>query len=79
MNLLAYIEAKGLSPSRFADVIGVPPSTITRILSGDREPGFGLLKKIHAATDGAVTPNDFLPASSDEETPAPSFANGPDT
>jgi transcriptional regulator with XRE-family HTH domain len=62
MNLTAYLEASSLSPSKFAESIGVPASTITRILSGEREPGLGLLKKIHAATNGAVTPNDFLPA-----------------
>jgi transcriptional regulator with XRE-family HTH domain len=69
MNLLTYIEAQGISPSKFAERIGVPPSTITRILSGNREPGLGLLKKIHAATDGAVTPNDFLLG---PDSPAPS-------
>jgi transcriptional regulator with XRE-family HTH domain len=62
MDLLTYIEANGLSPSKFAERVGVPPSTITRVLSGDREPGLGLLKKIHSATNGAVTPNDFLPS-----------------
>lgn len=60
MKLHAYIEANGLTPSKFAESIGVPPSTITRILAGDREPGLPLLRKIHAATDGAVAPNDFL-------------------
>lgn len=61
MELSEYIKAQGLTPSGFAEQIGVPPSTITRVMSGKRKPGFDLLEKIHAATNGAVEPNDFLP------------------
>lgn len=60
MNLREYIEANGLSPTKFAKQIGVPTSTITRVIAGHRDPGLDLLRKIHVATEGAVTPNDFL-------------------
>ncbi len=40
------ITTKGLSPSKFADVIGVQRSGISHILSGRNKPGLELLNKI---------------------------------
>jgi len=61
MTLQEYLSQNEIPPSRLADKAGVPASTISRILSGDRKPGLEVMKKIMAATDGNVTPNDFLP------------------
>lgn len=61
MTLHEYLTSRNLKPSVFAGEIGVPASTITRILSGERSPGLDLLKLIRDNTDGAVSPNDFLP------------------
>ena len=62
MTLHQYLSLRDLKPSAFAAEIGVPASTITRILSGERSPGLDLLTLIRDKTNGAVTPNDFIPA-----------------
>jgi len=59
MTLSEYLTSNSKKPSHFADEVGVPASTITRILNGDRRPGLPLLLKILKATNGIVTPNDF--------------------
>jgi transcriptional regulator with XRE-family HTH domain len=76
MELSEYIKAQGLTPSGFAEQIGVPASTITRVMAGHRKPGFELLEKIHAATNGVVEPNDFLkqPTPSDPSSKFPGSA-----
>ncbi len=61
MTLDRYLEENRLTPSAFARGVPLPPSTITRLLAGERAPSFELLKQICLATGGAVTPNDFLP------------------
>lgn len=61
MTLDRYLEQHRLTPSSFARAVPLPPSTITRLLGGERSPSFDLLKTICAATGGQVTPNDFLP------------------
>ncbi len=40
------IEEKGMNASRFADIIGVPRSTISHILSGRNNPSLELVQKI---------------------------------
>ena len=42
------ISAKGLTPSKFADIIGVQRSGISHILSGRNKPGLDVLYKILA-------------------------------
>lgn len=61
MTLDRYLEENRLTPSAFARGVPLPPSTITRLLAGERSPSFDLLKSICVATGGRVTPNDFLP------------------
>jgi transcriptional regulator with XRE-family HTH domain len=60
MKLAAYLDLRNMSPAKLAEKIGVPASTITRILNGDRAPRLDTIQKITAATDGAVTADDFL-------------------
>ena len=67
MILTEYLTANNLRPSKFAMTMGVPPSTIMRLLKGERSPSLVLLDKIMRATGGAVTPNDFLPAREPQE------------
>jgi transcriptional regulator with XRE-family HTH domain len=62
MTLSEYLEKHSMPPSGFAAKIGVPASTIARLLKGYRKPGLDLLKKIADATNGEVMPNDFLAA-----------------
>lgn len=60
MKLADYLAQEGLSPSRLAERLGVPPSTITRILKGDRIPRLDTIAKITEATEGRVGAADFM-------------------
>ena len=61
MKLADYLTANDIRPSAFAAQVGVPASTIIRLLKGERpSTGLELLAKIAAATNGKVMPNDFL-------------------
>ncbi len=62
MTLEQYLQENSKTASVFASEIGVPASTITRLLANQRSPRLELLARIKAGTDGAVTPNDFLPS-----------------
>ena len=59
MNLSDYLSEAGLKPAEFADKLGVPPSTIGRLLNGERSPRLETIAKIEAATGGRVTVQDF--------------------
>lgn len=59
MKLGEYLKDMKLRPSAFAEAIGVSPSTITRLLKGEREPRLALVMLIRDATGGRVTPEDF--------------------
>jgi transcriptional regulator with XRE-family HTH domain len=61
MKLADYLKIEDLQPSAFAVRLGTPASTVTRLLKGERSPGLDLLAKIRTATDGKVTPDDFMP------------------
>jgi transcriptional regulator with XRE-family HTH domain len=43
-----FLTAEGLSPTRFADEIGVQRSSVSHILSGRNNPGFEFIQKILA-------------------------------
>lgn len=60
MKLSAYLKHRGITGLAFAEMIGVAPSTITRLATGSvpRKPGTMLL--IYEKTGGLVTPNDFF-------------------
>lgn len=55
MTLSEYLSEVGKKPSAFAESLGMPPSTILRIISGQREARIGTAAKIVAATGGKVT------------------------
>ncbi|MFC6772559.1 helix-turn-helix domain-containing protein [Methylobacterium gregans] len=50
MDLAAYLSERKIRPAAFAAEIGVPPSTITRILRGERDPRAGTIRKIVEGT-----------------------------
>lgn len=60
------MKREGLSPDEAAKRIGCDRSTLVRILPGrdgskpKRRPGWDLLRKIAAGTNGEVTANDFM-------------------
>lgn len=60
MTLAEWLSLNDVRPSTLAERMGVPPSTVIRVLKRQREPGLDLMRKIAEATDGQVTPNDFL-------------------
>jgi plasmid maintenance system antidote protein VapI len=62
MKLEQYLTEKNIKPAAFAASIDVAPSTITRIIRGERSPGLALAAKIKAATKGKVRVEDFLPS-----------------
>jgi transcriptional regulator with XRE-family HTH domain len=65
MKLEQYLHEKEIKPVAFAASIDVAPSTITRILRGERTPRLDLIAKIRAATGGQVTADDFMPVEED--------------
>ncbi|MBN7759475.1 helix-turn-helix transcriptional regulator [Nitratireductor aquimarinus] len=62
MKLETYLSERDMKPSAFAVEIGVAPSTITRILRGERSPGLDLVMRILRATDGKVSVEDWYNA-----------------
>ena len=68
MKLETYLQSKDLKPTTFAAEIGVYPSTITRVLRGERFPSLDLGMKIDRATKGKVKPQDWFQATAHQET-----------
>ena len=59
-KLSAYLARRKITPSKFAEEIGVPASTVTRLLQGTRRnTTLELMCKVSAGTGGKVTANDF--------------------
>ena len=62
MKLSEYLSREKIKPSSFAASLGMPASTITRILNGARRPSFDVVRRISEKTDGLVAvPEDFVP------------------
>lgn len=60
MKLADYLSRSAKSPEDFAREIEVDPVSVRRYLNGTRFPRRGVMDRIIRATDGAVTPNDFV-------------------
>lgn len=61
MKLDEYLSAKSITDVAFAATIGRSPSSISRIRRGLVRPDWSTMDAIKAATNGDVTPNDFIP------------------
>ena len=59
MRLDDWIDEQKITASAFARDIGVPHTTIHRILSSNRAPAFAIMNKIIVGTNNQVLPNDF--------------------
>lgn len=59
MKLETWLSKRKLTKTAFAELVGVNPSTVTRIIAGERQPSGRLLVVIHQVTKGAVTALDF--------------------
>ncbi|KQS82161.1 XRE family transcriptional regulator [Methylobacterium sp. Leaf361] len=71
MRLADFLADRGIKDSDFAETIGVSRMTLWRYKSGDRRPEWDVLKRIVQATEGHVTPNDFLDAQAEAEAAQP--------
>ncbi len=60
MQLGDYLESEGITAAEFAKRIDRSEATVSRIVRGVNRPDWGTMQKIHLATKGKVTPNDFL-------------------
>lgn len=59
MKLSDYLSDPGRSATMLADEVGCEPSTITRVLRGERRPSIDLAVRIELATSGLVTVHDL--------------------
>ena len=71
MKLADYLVERQINHRAFAAQIGVSQAAVTRYVNGDRIPNRQTMRAIVTATDGRVTPNDFLAAA--HAPPAPPF------
>ena len=60
MKLGNYLSKHQLSLATFASRIGAHKTTVFHYVHGSRWPRVDMMRRIVAATDGAVTPDDFL-------------------
>ncbi len=61
MTLAEYLSKNEIRRDEFAHRIGVSEVSVTRYANGRRTPRPESMRAIIEATNGAVTPNDFLP------------------
>ena len=59
MKLKAFLDATDETIPDFAKRIGVDRGAVSKYVHGRRVPRAHVMKRIHAVTDGLVTPNDF--------------------
>lgn len=62
MHLSDYLRDRGETTTHFAGRVNTSRVSISRIIHRRQMPSAELMKRIHAATDGAVTANDFVHA-----------------
>ncbi len=60
MKLADWLLANNVSHQAFGDRIGKSQAAVSRYAAGLRRPDDETLIKIYVATDGDVTPNDFV-------------------
>lgn len=60
MKLADYLRENGITRSAFAEEIGVSQSLVTQLCQDEVWPGREVARRISDATNGEVTPNDFL-------------------
>lgn len=62
MKLIDYLRANEITDEAFAAQVGVSKWGVRKWMYGQRVPRTEEMLAIRDATNGAVTPNDFLPA-----------------
>lgn len=61
MTLSDYIDASGLTDAAFGAEIGLSQGQVSKLRRGKHWPSRETISRIRAATNGAVTADDFLP------------------
>ena len=67
MLLKQFLAERDLTYTAFAATIGVGTKTAWRYANGERIPRASIMARIAAATDGAVTAQDFYDQATDGE------------
>lgn len=67
MKLAAYLKSKNVSKAEFARQTGISEGTISLLCADKVWLSKGKARKILEATDGEVTPTDFLAESAQPE------------
>lgn len=60
MKLIEFLAQNAVKQNEFAARIGEKTSRVNKYCLGQRIPRPDVMRKIFAATNGAVTPNDFF-------------------
>jgi len=60
MKLKQYIRQSRMTQTQFAKQIGLSLSSVSRIISGERQPSLKVMQIIYRATDGTVRADDFF-------------------
>lgn len=60
MTLSEFLQLKGLTHAEFATLADIPRPTITRLVKPGARPDWANIEKIRRATDGKVSPNDWV-------------------
>lgn len=60
MTLDDYLAADGNTAAALAEKAGTSGASITRILYGEQQPSFDMIRAIVKATDGKVTAHDIV-------------------
>ena len=60
MPLAEWIRAQGVTQRAVARQLGVSPSTLSRLLKGERSPSASLMRRVYELTRGEVTPMDLV-------------------
>ena len=74
-KLRSYLKDHKLTLAQFAEITGLPVSTLSRAQTGSCVPSPETMRVIADKTDGQVTPNDFVlpqraPKADDAATPS---------
>jgi transcriptional regulator with XRE-family HTH domain len=80
MKLSDYLAMANKSAATFAAELGMSVSAVNFWRTGERTPRIAQMQKIYEATNGAVSPNDFLPPfRGDESSPVAAHSQANET
>ena len=60
MKLKQYIRQARITQTQFAKQTGLSLSSVSRIISGERQPSLRVMQIIYQATNGKVRADDFF-------------------